>query len=105
MVGKNGNRDCHLMVPVDIVLTLEINDNQVAIVSITAMLCYESEPIRVTELSAKWLIILPDGKTEPSRRHNQTDSESGKEVTRLTPKRRWSLLLFCSFRFNIFDYF
>ena len=105
MVGKNGNRNCHLMVPVDIVLTLEIHDNQVAIVSITTMLCYKSEPTEVTKLNPKWLIILPDGKTVPSRRHNQTDSESGKEVTRLTPKRRWSRLLFCSYRFNIFDYF
>ena len=32
----------------------------------------------------------------PSRRHNQTDSESGKEVTRLTPKRCRSRLFFGS---------
>ena len=30
----------------------------------------------------------------PSRRHNQTDSESGKEATRLIPKRYWSRLFF-----------
>ena len=38
--------------------------------------------------------LSPAGETVPSRRHNQTDSESGKEVTRLTPKRCWSRLLF-----------
>ena len=32
----------------------------------------------------------------PSRRHNQTDNESGKEVTRLTPKRCRSRLFFGS---------
>ena len=42
--------------------------------------------------------LSPDGETVPSRRHNQTDSESGKEATRLTPKRCWSRLLF--FRFG-----
>ena len=31
--------------------------------------------------------LSPDGETVPSRRHNQTDSESGKDATRLTPKR------------------
>ena len=38
--------------------------------------------------------LPPDGETVPSRRHNQTDSESGKGVTRLTPKRCQSRLLF-----------
>ena len=41
--------------------------------------------------------LPPVGETVPSRRHNQTDSESGKEVTRLTPKRcRFRLLFFVS---------
>ena len=43
--------------------------------------------------------LSPVGETVPSRRHNQTDSESGKEVTRLSPKRCRSRLLF--FRLNI----
>ena len=38
--------------------------------------------------------LSPDGETMPSRRHNQTDRESGKEATRLTPKRCWSRLFF-----------
>ena len=40
--------------------------------------------------------LSPVEETVPSRRHNQTDSESGKEATRLTPKRCWSRLLFFS---------
>ena len=48
MVVKNDNRDWHLMTHDDIVPALEIYGNQAVIVSITVMVCYESEPIRVT---------------------------------------------------------
>ena len=43
----------HTLAHDDMVPTLEIHGNQAVIVSITVMLCYESEPTGVTKRKAK----------------------------------------------------
>jgi hypothetical protein len=40
---------------------LGIHGNQAVIVSINAIVCYESEPTGVTKMNAKWLVMKPFG--------------------------------------------